>query len=174
MFGRAVTAFRKSVIKSKSSTGISNSERDEDDDDTCNESIISSRSLSVASFTTENPRRVSITPTTTSRLSLLKRQRRSQSANREGECSVQKLIIQYSQKMFEILYERDAYTTKTYLDYFFHLNSRCHHFLFDIEVFFVKFMKLLINFSHLKNTEIFYTIFQFFSYLNCRISASKH
>lgn len=93
MFGRAVHAFRKSVIKSKSSTGISNSERDEDDDDTCNESIISSRSLSVASFTTENPRRVSITPTTTSRLSLLKRQRRSQSANREGECSVQKLII---------------------------------------------------------------------------------
>lgn len=84
MFGRAVTAFRKSVIKSKSSTGISNSDRDEDDE-ACNESIISSHSLSVATYTTENHRRASIASTSNSRLSLLKRQRRSQSANREGD-----------------------------------------------------------------------------------------
>lgn len=78
MLGRAVTAFRKSVIKSKSSTTISNSDRDEDDD-TCNESIISS--ISMASSVTEQHRR----STSTSRLALLRKERRSQSVNREGD-----------------------------------------------------------------------------------------
>lgn len=95
MFGRAVTAFRKTVIKSKSSTGISNSDRDEEDD-TCNESIISSCSLSVASYTAENHRRASINSAPNSRLSLLRRQRRSQSANREGDDSVSKFTLPLS------------------------------------------------------------------------------
>lgn len=93
MFGRAVIAFRKTVIKSKSSNGISNSDRDEDED-ACNESIISSNSLSVASYASENRRRASMTSTPNSRLSLLRRQRRSQSVNREGDDAIIKISIE--------------------------------------------------------------------------------
>lgn len=91
MLGRAVNAFRKSVIKPKSSNTISNSERDDGDDrdgdDTCNESIISKQSIKT-SCATEIHRRSSLTSTPTSRLSLLRRKRRSQSANCEGEENV--------------------------------------------------------------------------------------
>lgn len=80
MFGRAVTAFRNSVTKSKSSNTISNSE-----DDNCDESIVSTKSLSSASCASEKHRRSSLTINPSARLSLLRRQRRSQSANREGD-----------------------------------------------------------------------------------------
>lgn len=83
MFGRAVTAFRKGVIKSKSSTTIS--DKDEDFDG-CNESIVSTTSLSIgSSHDTERSKRASIASNSVSRLLLSKRQRRSQSANREGD-----------------------------------------------------------------------------------------
>lgn len=84
MFGRAVTAFRKSVTKSKSSNTITNSDKD-DNDYTCDESIISISSSSVGSCVSGKHRRFSLTSTPSARLSLLKRQRRSQSANREGD-----------------------------------------------------------------------------------------
>lgn len=75
MLNRAVTAFRKSVIKSKSSTTISNSDRDENED-RCDESIISN-SLPVASHDAEVP--------SASASHLLKRKRRSQNFDQEGD-----------------------------------------------------------------------------------------
>lgn len=80
MLGRAVTVFRNSVTKSKSSNTLSNSDKDEDDD-TCNESIVSSSSISSAPCS-KRQRRGSLIA---SRLSLLGRPRRSQSATREGD-----------------------------------------------------------------------------------------
>lgn len=75
MIGRAVTAFRKSVIKSKSSNTLADANEE-------NESIISddSQSISVRSH-----RRDSDASSASTRLLWLKKQRRSQSANREGD-----------------------------------------------------------------------------------------
>lgn len=85
MFGRAVNAFKNSIIKSKSSSTLTNPDRDEDDN-TCNESVVSSfSSFSIASCSGSRNRRSSATSTPTSRVSLLRRERRSHSTNREGE-----------------------------------------------------------------------------------------
>lgn len=70
MFNRAIIAFRKSIFKSQSSTAISNSDRDEDDD-RCDESIVFNHSLPDAP--------------PVSHLTLLKRQRHSQNVDDEGD-----------------------------------------------------------------------------------------
>lgn len=71
MFGRAVTAFRKSVNRSQSSTTLADANEED-------QSIISDdlQTMNVGSH-----RRSSVS----TRLSFLKKQRRSQSANREGD-----------------------------------------------------------------------------------------
>lgn len=87
MLGRAVTAFRNSVSKSKSSSTL-----DGPNDDDCAESVASSfSSASIASSASLKYRHDSSTASTTastpksSRMSFLRRQRRSRSTNREGE-----------------------------------------------------------------------------------------
>lgn len=75
MIGRAVTAFRKSVTKSRSS----NTPADANDGD---ESIVSD---DLQEVNVESHRRVSETSEASSRLLWLRKQRRSQSANREGD-----------------------------------------------------------------------------------------
>lgn len=75
MIGRAVTAFRKSVTKSRSSTTLS----DANDED---ESIVSDDSQIT---NIESHRSVSETSSASSRLLWIRKQRRSQSANREGD-----------------------------------------------------------------------------------------
>lgn len=88
MFNRAVNAFKNSIIKSKSSTTLTNPEQDVDDN-TCNESMVSSFSSATISScptsTHDKHRRSSVNSTPTTRISLLRRQRRSHSSNREGE-----------------------------------------------------------------------------------------
>lgn len=82
MLGRAVTAFRKSVIKSKSSSTLTVSEGNDED---CAESVvssISSKSLA-ASISTKHRKESSTRSTSTSSISFLRRQRRSRSTNRE-------------------------------------------------------------------------------------------
>lgn len=84
MFGRAVNAFKNSITKSKSSQTLSNSDRE--DDNSCNESVVSSfSSASIASCSGTRHRHPANTSTPKSRVSILKRERRAQSTNREGE-----------------------------------------------------------------------------------------
>lgn len=75
MIGRAVTAFRKSVTKSHSSNTLA-------DTNDGGESIVSDdlQEINVGSH-----RRVSETSSTSSHLLWLRKRRRSQSANREGD-----------------------------------------------------------------------------------------
>lgn len=91
MFGRAVSVFKNSISKSKSSQTLSNSDRD--DDNSCNESVVSSFSLaSIASCSGTRHRRPANTSTPISRVSMLKRERRAHSTNREGEKQITKKI----------------------------------------------------------------------------------
>lgn len=82
MFGRAVTAFRKSVIETKSSNTVSNSDKVEDFD-TC-ESLVSTLPLSIASYASVKQRCCSPSSTPSAHFSVLRERRRSQSVNREG------------------------------------------------------------------------------------------
>lgn len=75
MIGRAVTAFRKSVTKSRSSTTLS----DANDE---NKSIVSD---DLQAMHVECHRSISETSSSSSRLLWIRKQRRSQSANREGD-----------------------------------------------------------------------------------------
>lgn len=75
MIGRAVDAFRKSIIKSHSSNTLAN-------ENLVEESIVSN---DLEESGVRNHRRVSETSSASSRLSSLRKQRRSQSANREGD-----------------------------------------------------------------------------------------
>lgn len=72
MFGRAVIVFRKGVSKSQSSTTLADANEED-------KSIISDAT------NVENHRRGSETSSVSSRILWLKKQRRSQSANREGD-----------------------------------------------------------------------------------------
>lgn len=84
MFGRAVNAFKNSISKSKSSQTLSNSDRD--DDNSCNESVASSfSSASIASCSGTRHRIPANTSTSKFRVSMLQRERRAHSTNREGE-----------------------------------------------------------------------------------------
>lgn len=85
MFGRAVYAFKNSLSKSKSSQTLSNSDRN--DDNSCNESVVSSFSAaSIASCSGTRHRYPANTSTPhRSRLSMLTRERRAHSTNREGD-----------------------------------------------------------------------------------------
>lgn len=75
MIGRAVTAFRKSVVKSKSSTALADGNEKED------ESVISDDSLPI----NVRCQRESETSNALTPVLWLKKQRRSQSVNREGD-----------------------------------------------------------------------------------------
>lgn len=94
MIGRAVTAFRKSVIKSKSSTALVDSTEE-------NESIVSDDSLSI---NVESHRRVLKSSKLSTGFLRQKRQRRSQSVNREGEYVTVSQIVFFSNNFVKILY----------------------------------------------------------------------
>lgn len=94
MFGRAVNAFKNSISKSKSSQTLSNADHDENDN-SCNESVVSSfSSASIASCSgTRHRRPANASSTPKSRVSLLKRERRAHSTNREGEKQIAKIFF---------------------------------------------------------------------------------
>lgn len=87
MLGRAVTAFRNSVTKSKSSSTL---DEPNDGDDDCGQSVVSSfSSSSITSSASQRLRGEAIATSTpkANRLSFLRRSNRSRSTNREGEAS---------------------------------------------------------------------------------------
>lgn len=75
MIGRAVTAFRKSVIKSQSSTTLADTNEED-------KSIISD---DLQAMNVGNHRRSSETSSVSTPFLWLKKQRRSRSVNREGD-----------------------------------------------------------------------------------------
>lgn len=90
VLGRAVSAFRQSVSKSKSSGSLANSEQC-DDNSSCSASIASMHSsTSISSYLARRSSHSSATSSPTSRMSYLRRlqqkqNRRSKSATRPGD-----------------------------------------------------------------------------------------